>query len=64
MPAWAESVVVDLTDPAVVPRIPFGNIDHVARAVCDGAEGFGLFEHASIGAHTPTGFADLMSVAP
>src|SRR2546430_16636821 len=61
---WAESVVVDLTDPAVVPRIPFGNIDHVARAECDGAEGFGLFEHASIGAHGPSGFADLMELTP
>jgi hypothetical protein len=61
---WAESVVVDLTDPAVVPRIPFGNIDHVGHASCDGAEGWGLFEHASIGAHAPTGFADVMSVAP
>jgi hypothetical protein len=63
-PGWAESVVVRLDDPAIVPRIPFGNIDHVARASCDGAEGFGLFEHASIGAHAPTGFADLMAVAP
>lgn len=61
---WAEAVTVDLTDPAVAARIPFGNIDHVARAVCDGAEGWGLFEHASIGAHAPTGFADLTSVAP
>jgi hypothetical protein len=61
---WAESVVVDLADPAVVPRIPFGNIDHVAHASCDGAEGWGLFEHASIGAHAPTGFTDLTSVAP
>jgi hypothetical protein len=61
---WAESVVVDLSDPTVTPRIPFGNIDHVARADCDGAEGFGLFEHATIGAHAPTGFADLMAVAP
>ena len=56
--------MVDLTDPAVVPRIPFGNIDHVGHAWCDGAEGWGLFEHASIGAHAPTGFTDLMSVAP
>ena len=55
---------VDLTDPEVAPRIPFGNIDHVARATCDGAEGFGLFEHASVGRHEPTGFADLLSVAP
>jgi hypothetical protein len=61
---WAEQVTVDLTDPAVAPRIPFGNIDHVAHAFCDGAEGWGLFEHASIGAHAPTGFADMMAVAP
>jgi hypothetical protein len=61
---WAESVVVDLNDLEIRSRIPFGNIDHVARAVCDGAEGWGLFEHASIGAHAPTGFTDLMSVAP
>ena len=61
---WAEVVVVDLDDPAVAPRIPFGNIDHVARAVCNGDEGWGLFEHASIGAHAPTGFTDLTSVAP
>ena len=50
--------------PPSSPRIPFGNIDHVAHAWCDGAEGWGLFEHASIGAHAPTGFTDLMSVAP
>jgi len=62
--SWADAVRVDLTDPAVVPRIPFGNIDHVGHAFCDGAEGWGLFEHASIGAHAPTGFTDLMSVAP
>jgi hypothetical protein len=60
---WAESVVVDLTDLEIRSRIPFGNIDHVARATCDGAEGWGLFEHASIGAHAPTGCTDLMSVA-
>jgi hypothetical protein len=62
--AWAESVVVDLTDAAVKARVPFGNIDHVAHATCDGVEGYGLFEHASIGAHAPTGFADLTAVAP
>jgi hypothetical protein len=61
---WADAVRVDLTDPELASRIPFGNIDHVARASCDGAEGWGLFEHASIGAHAPTGFADVMSVAP
>ena len=61
---FAEGQVYDLTDPAIAGRIPFGVIDHVGRAVCDGAEGWGLFEHASIGRHDPTGFADYMSVAP
>ncbi|HET6964298.1 MAG TPA: hypothetical protein VFH58_05960 [Acidimicrobiales bacterium] len=61
---WIDSAVYDLTDPAVAGRIPFGVIDHVGRAVCDGAEGWGLFEHASVGRHDPTGFKDFMSVAP
>jgi hypothetical protein len=61
---WIESATYDLTDPAVAGRIPFGVIDHVARASCDGAEGWGLFEHASVGRHDPTGFKDFMSVAP
>jgi hypothetical protein len=60
---WAEGAVYDLNDPAVAGRIPFGVIDHVARATCDGAEGFGLFEHGTIGRHDPTGFADYTSVA-
>jgi hypothetical protein len=61
---FSERVTYDLTDPAVAGRIPFGVIDHVARATCDGAEGWGLFEHGSIGRHDPSGFADLGSVAP
>lgn len=61
---FAEGQVYDLTDPVIAGRVPFGVIDHVGRAVCDGAEGWGLFEHASIGRHDPTGFADYMSVAP
>jgi hypothetical protein len=63
-PGWVEGAVYDLTDPAVAGRIPFSVIDHVARATCDGAEGFGIFEHASIGRHDPSGFADLGAVAP
>jgi hypothetical protein len=62
--AWADSVVYDLTDPAVAARVPWGVIDHVARATCDGALGWGLFEHASVGRHDPTGFKDWTSVAP
>jgi hypothetical protein len=61
---WSEGRVYELTDPAVQGRIPFGVIDHAARATCDGQEGWGLFEHASLGRHDPSGFADYGSVAP
>jgi hypothetical protein len=61
---WIDRVDQDLTDPEIAGRIPFGVIDHVGRAVCDGAEGWGLFEHATVGRHDPTGFKDFMSVAP
>ena len=55
--------VYDLTDPHRRPRIPFGVIDHVGRATCDGQEGWGLFEHGTFGRHDPSGFADWGSVA-
>ena len=61
---WSQASVYDLTEPAVAGRIPFGVIDHLARAWFDGEEGRGLFEHASMGRHDPTGFADWSSVAP
>jgi hypothetical protein len=61
---FAEGAVYDLTDPAIAGRIPFSVVDHVARATCDGAEGWGLFEHASFGQHTPSGFEAWDSVAP
>uniref|UniRef100_UPI002453DD5D DUF7064 domain-containing protein n=1 Tax=Nocardia brasiliensis TaxID=37326 RepID=UPI002453DD5D len=61
---WSLSSRYDLTDPAIVARAPYGVIDHVAHARCNGAEGWGLFEHASMGRHDPTGFADWSSVAP
>jgi hypothetical protein len=56
-PAWVDSAAYDLTDPAIVARIPFGVIDHVGRATLDGREGWGLFEHACMGRHDPSGFA-------
>jgi hypothetical protein len=56
--------VYDLTDPAIAGRTPYSVIDHVARATCDGAVGWGLFEHATFGRHDPSGFADWSSVAP
>ena len=61
---WIEGATYDLNDPAVAGRIPFSVVDHAARATLDGVEGFGIFEHASIGRHDPTGFADYLSVAP
>ncbi|AYF77335.1 hypothetical protein D7D52_29890 [Nocardia yunnanensis] len=61
---WVESKLYDLTDPGIAGRIPFGVIDHVGRARCGDAEGWGLFEHGSMGRHDPTGFADWGSVAP
>jgi hypothetical protein len=61
---WVSGTEYDLADPAVAGRIPWGVIDHAARATCNGAVGYGLFEHASIGRHDPTGFADYLSVAP
>jgi hypothetical protein len=62
-PEWSRSAVYDLTDPAVAGRIPFGVIDHLARARIGEESGWGLFEHASMGRHDPTGFADWSSVA-
>lgn len=61
---WTDTHVAVLSDPAVAPLVPFATVDYVASANCEGAEGWGLFEHASIGAHTPSGFADFFSVAP
>ena len=55
---FVERVTYRLTDPDVAGRAPFGVTDHAARATCDGADGFGLFEHASMGRHDPSGFVD------
>jgi hypothetical protein len=61
---WTGTSVYDLTDPAVAGRIPFGVTDHLARVTMDGEEGWGMFEHSSMGRHDPSGFADWSSVAP
>ncbi len=61
---WVESSTYDYTDPAIVGRLPWGVSDHVARATCAGAVGYGLFEHATVGRHDPSGFADWFAVAP
>jgi len=61
---WATSDTYDYNDPAIQGRIPWGVVEHVGRATFDGQEGWGLFEHGSIGRHDPSGFADYLSVAP
>ena len=60
---WSSTSVYDLTAPEVAARIPWGVTDHLARAEMDGEVGWGLFEHASMGRHDPSGFADWSSVA-
>ena len=61
---WRRADRYDLTDPAVSGRAPWGVSDHVARARCGDSIGWGMFEHASLGRHDPTGFADWLAVAP
>ena len=63
-PGFTERVTYDLTDPDVAGRVMFGVIDHVGRAVFDGAEGWGLFEHGALGRHDPSGFTDFFDLAP
>jgi hypothetical protein len=61
---WVEGSQYDYGDPAVTGRAAFSLWDHVARVTFEGHEGWGIFEHGCIGAHAPSGFADLTSVAP
>ena len=61
---WSEVSTYDYADQAIKDRVPWGVSDHVARATLDGQVGYGLFEHASMGRHDPTGFADWGSVSP
>jgi hypothetical protein len=61
---WASSATYDYGDPEIAGRVPWGVVEHVGRGLLDGEEGWGLFEHGSIGRHDPTGFADYLSVAP
>lgn len=66
---FIDSLSFDLTAPEIAGRIPFGVVDHVARATyaVDGGqatEGWGMFEHGTFGRHDPSGFSDFGSVAP
>ncbi len=61
---FTERVTYDMAAPEVEGRVMFGVIDHVGRAVVDGQEGWGLFEHGALGRHDPSGFADWFTLAP
>ena len=62
--SWRRVVTFDYRDPAVQAKLPWGGIDHLARATCDGRTGYGIFEHGTVGRHDPTGMADVAAVAP
>ncbi|GAA3516763.1 hypothetical protein GCM10022294_28820 [Dietzia aurantiaca] len=49
--------------PGVTGMLPYNVVDHVARARCNGAEGWGMFEHANMGRHDPSGFTDWIDMA-
>jgi len=53
---WVEGAVYDHHDPAVAGRAAWSMVDHLARATYDGQEGWGIFEHAALGRHDPSGF--------
>ncbi len=61
---WTNGSTLDYNDPEVAGRVPYSLLDHVARARCNGDEGYGLFEHGLIGRYSPYGFADFFAVAP
>ena len=50
---WVERFEVDMNDPELVGRLPFGMKDHVGKATIGDAVGWGLFEHATVGRHAP-----------
>ena len=61
---WIEGRQYDHTDPAVAGLAAFSITDYVARVNFDGQDGWGIFEHASIGPHAPSGFVDYTDGAP
>ncbi|HWH28009.1 MAG TPA: hypothetical protein VNU26_03430 [Mycobacteriales bacterium] len=67
--SWTETVEHDYDDDAVRGRTAFSVVDHwvTARITAgrgEGQQGVGIFEHASMGRHDPSGFADWSAVAP
>ncbi len=62
---WSSSSVVDTTSEDFRARLPFSTIDHIAKATLDGRVGWGgMFEHAVMGRHDPSGFTGWLDMAP
>ena len=61
---WVDGGEYDHTDPAVAGRAAFSITDYIARVQFDGQVGWGIFEHASLGPHAPSGFVDYTDGAP
>ena len=61
---WSLATEYDLTAPELVGLLPYSTIDHVAKATCNGQEGWGLYEHAVMGRHDPSGFTGWVDMAP
>ncbi|MDL9935959.1 hypothetical protein QSJ18_04295 [Gordonia sp. ABSL1-1] len=61
---WSFANSIDLGDEHYRQMLPYGTIDHVAKATCDGDVGWGLFEHANLGRHDPSGFVGWVDMAP
>ncbi|MCR5976581.1 hypothetical protein GDN83_02215 [Gordonia jinghuaiqii] len=61
---WSSSEEYDLQSQDYLTMLPYGTLDHVARATCNGQEGWGLFEHAALGRYDPSGFVGWVDMAP
>lgn len=61
---WSSSSVFDTTTPEFLSRLPYSTLDHVAKATIDGQVGWGMFEHAAMGRHDPSGFVGWVDMAP
>lgn len=65
---FAERIDYDMRAAEVAGRFMFGMVDHVGRATLtekgSTVEGWGLFEHGSLGRHDPSGFTDWFTLAP
>jgi len=61
---WSSSAEYDLGSDDYLAMLPYGTLDHVARATCNGVEGWGMFEHAVLGRHDPSGFVGWLDMAP